>query len=385
MRKVVLLSTGSTKYGRIDVTAREAALTAAKEAVEKAGIENREIQALYISNVFSMTERQGHLGPLIATSLGVPWIPALTIETACASGGTAFREAYANVAAGFYDCVLVVGTEKVSHLDVVTATTYFSYGSDYQFEAVNGASFPGLYAAMARAHMHQYGTTEEQMASVAVKNHENALHNPKAHFHKKITVEDVLKSRVIASPLKLYDCCPFSDGASAAIVASEEFAKKYTDTLIYVMGSGRATSPAALFDRENMASIPATNLAMNQALKQAKLSRKEIDFLEVHDCFTIAEIMAIEDLGFCEKGEGGKISDEGVTARDGEIPVNPSGGLKAKGHPVGATGVGQINEVYEQLMGEAGKRQVEGAMTALTHNIGATGGTCSLHIFRRGD
>ncbi len=385
LRKVVLLGTGSTKYGKLNVTAREAAVLAAKEAIEKVGISNRDVEAVFVSNVFGMTEKQGHLGPIIAHSLGIPYAPTFTVETACASGSTAFREAFVNIAAGFYDCILVVGTEKVSHLDTITATTYFSYGSDFAFEAVNGASFPGLYASIARYHMHKYGTTEEQLAAVAVKNHSNAIHNPKAHFHKKITVEDVLKSRVVASPLKLYDCCPFSDGASAAIIASEEFAKKHIDTLIYVLGTGRASAPAALFNRENMASIISSKLAAEQAFKNSRLTHKDIDFMEVHDCFTIAEVIAIEDMGFCKKGEGAKLAEEGVTEIDGKLPVNPSGGLKAKGHPVGATGVGQINEVYEQLLGEAGKRQVEGATTALTHNVGATGGTCNVLIFRRGD
>ncbi len=386
MRKVVVLSGGiGPRWGRWEkLTGREGAALAAKEAIERAGIEPRQIQAIFVGNALAEAEKQGHIGPIIATELGIPEVPTMRIETACASGSSAFREAFVNVAAGIYDVVLVVGVEKVTHIDVITATTYFAYGMDQVYEARNGASFPGVYAAMAVAHMNKYGTTEEQMALVSVKNHTNALHNPKAHFHKKITVEDVLKSRVIAWPLKLYDCSPFSDGAAAVIVTTEEFARKYTDNLVYVIGSGRAGVQMALPERDDLTSIKATTLAAREAYRMAGIEPKDVDFAEVHDCFTIAEIIATEDLGFFKKGEGGKAVEEGLTQIDGKIAINPSGGLKAKGHPVGATGVGQVVEVWEQFNGLAGKRTVPGAEIALTHNVGATGGTVNVHIFRRG-
>ncbi len=384
MRNVCVLSAASTKYGKSDLSARELALEAAKQAILSAGIDPTEIQAGFVSNAFSLSEKQGHLGPIIMSGLGIPDVPASTIESACSSGGSAIREAWVNIGAGLYDCMLVVGVEKVSQLDTITATTYFSFGSDYIFEGACGASFPGLYAAIARAHMRRYGPKEEQLAQVAVKNHENALHNPHAHFHKKITIEDVMRSPVVASPLKLYDACPFSDGAAAAILCSEEFAKKITGRTsehVFIRGSGRAGGTGALHQRPDLTSLNASVLAGREAFSRAQITQKEIDFLEVHDCFTIAEIIAAEDLGFFPRGEASKAEEEGRTRIDGDVPINPSGGLKAKGHPVGATGVGQLVEVFEQLNHKAEGRQVKDARVALTHNVGATGGSCAVHIF----
>jgi acetyl-CoA C-acetyltransferase len=280
--------------------------------------------------------------------------------------------------------MLVVGVEKVSQLDTITATTYFSFGSDYIFEGACGASFPGLYGALARAHMVKFGTTEEELAAVAVKNHENALSNPNAHFHKRITIDDVLHSVVVASPLKLFDACPFSDGAAAVVMCSEDFLKKTRGTVsdqMIVRGSGRAGGTGALHQREDMTSLNAAVLAGREAFMRAGLSQKDIDFAEVHDCFTIAELVAEEDLGFVPRGKAAKFTVDGNTKIGGELPVNPSGGLKAKGHPVGATGVGQVVEVFEQLHGKANGRQVKDARVGLTHNVGATGGSCAVHIF----
>lgn len=372
-----------TKFGKSEWSSRELALQASKEAIEGGGINPKRIQAAFVSNAFALTEHQGHLGPIIMSGLGIPDIPSTTVEAACSSGAAALREAYINVGAGIYNCMLVVGVEKVSHLDTITATTLFSYGSDQLFESACGASFPGLYAAIARAHMTKYGTTEEQMALVAVKNHDNGLRNPKAHLHKAITVEDVLKSPVVASPLKLYDSSPFSDGSAAAVVCSEEFAKQHNDNFIYVVGSGKAGASGALHQRDDLTSLSSSRLAAREAFRQANLELKDIDFAEVHDCFTIAEIVAMEDIGFAEKGKAVHMIEDGATRIDGHLPINPSGGLKAKGHPVGATGLAQVVEVFEQLTGRAGTRQVTDAEVALTHNVGATGGSCAVHIFRR--
>jgi acetyl-CoA C-acetyltransferase len=317
------------------------------------------------------------------SDLGIANVPGLTVESACGSGSIAFREAYANVAAGFYDVVLVVGVEKVTHTGTARSTTLFSYCSDFFYEGGNGVSFPGLFASMARAYMHKYNASEEDLALVAVKNHEHGLLNPKAHLRKRITVGDVLESPPVASPLKLLDCCPFSDGASAVILASEEYAKSHGLEYVEVIGSGRGASPATLQDREDITTIPSTRAAAQQAFKQARIEPKDVDFAEVHDCFTIAEIVDIEDLGFFPKGKGVEAVRQGITRLGGELPINPSGGLKSKGHPIGATGVGQVVEVYEQLLGRAGERQVKGAEIALTHNFGATGASCAVHIFRR--
>ena len=381
--KVCVLGAGSTKYGKLNEGIIEIALKASIDAIDSAGITPKDIQAGYISNVFGVTDRQVHMAPVIMSNLGVPEVPGLTIESACGSGSIMFREAYANVAAGFYDCILGLGVEKITHTGTIQSTTLFSYCSDFFYEGGNGASFPGLFASIARSCMAKYKATEEDLARVAVKNHENGILNPKAHVRKKITIDDVLKSPVVASPLKLYDCCPFSDGASAIILCSEDFAKKSGRPFIEVIGSGRGASPAAVQGRDDITTIPSTVAAANQAYKMAGITAKDIDFAEVHDCFTIAELIDIEDLGFFKKGAGANAVREGATSRDGEIPINPSGGLKSKGHPIGATGIGQVVEVFEQLTGKAEQRTVRDAEVALTHNFGATGASAAVHIFKR--
>lgn len=382
MEKVCVLGAGSTKYGKLDDSITDITIQASIGAIESAGIDPKEIQAGYISNVFGVADKQVHLGPVVMSNLGIPEKPSLSIESACGSGSVSFREAFANVAAGFYDAVLVAGTEKVTHTGTEWTTTYFSYCSDFFYEGGAGASFPGLFASMARAYLNEFKATEEDLAAVAVKNHENGLLNPKAHLRKKISIDDVMKSAVVASPLKLYDCCPFSDGASAVILCSEKFAKEHSKNYVNVIGSGRGGSPATLQGRDHMTTIPSTNLAAQAAYKMAGITAKDIDFAEVHDCFTIAEVVDTEDLGFFEKGTGVQAVREGRTARNGDIPINPSGGLKAKGHPIGATGVGQVVEVFEQLTGKAGERTVKDAKIGLTHNFGATGASCAVHIFQ---
>jgi acetyl-CoA C-acetyltransferase len=382
VEKVCVLGAGSTKYGKLDDSITDITIQAAVGAIESAGIDPKEIQAGYISNVFGIADKQVHLGPVVMSNLGIPEKPSLSIESACGSGSVSFREAFANVAAGFYDAVLVAGVEKVTHTGTEWTTTYFSYCSDFFYEGGAGASFPGLFASMARAYLTEFKATEEDLALVAVKNHENGLLNPKAHLRKKITVDDVMKSAVVASPLKLYDCCPFSDGASAVILCNEKFAKEHSKNYVQVIGSGRGGSPATLQGRDHMTTIPSTKIAAEAAYKMAGITPKDIDFAEVHDCFTIAEIVDTEDLGFFEKGTGVQAIREGRTARNGDIPINPSGGLKAKGHPIGATGVGQVAEVFEQLTGKAGERTVKDAQIGLTHNFGATGASCAVHIFK---
>jgi acetyl-CoA C-acetyltransferase len=381
--KVCVLGAGSTRYGKLTESIIEIGLDAAKDAIDSAGIIPKDIQAGYISNVFGVSDKQVHMAPVIMSNLGIPSVPGLTIESACGSGSVMFREAYANIAAGFYDCILGLGVEKITQTGTTESTTLFSYCSDYFYEGGNGASFPGLFASIARDYMVKYKANEEDLAHVAVKNHENGLLNPKAHVRKRITVDDVLKSPVVASPLKLYDCCPFSDGASAVILCTEEFAKKSGRPYIEIIGSGRGASPAAVQARENISTIPSTVAASAQAYKMAGLTPKDIDFAEVHDCFTIAEIIDVEDLGFFEKGAAAHAVRAGRTRLRGDIPINPSGGLKSKGHPIGATGIGQVVEVFEQFTGKAGKRTVNNAEIALTHNFGATGASAAVHIFKK--
>jgi acetyl-CoA C-acetyltransferase len=383
-KKVCILGAGSTKYGKLNENIIEIALNASKDAIDSAGITPKDIQAGYISNVFGASDKQVHMAPVIMSNLGIPYVPGLTIESACGSGSVMFREAYANIAAGFYDCVLALGVEKITHVGTIESTTLFSYCSDFFYEGGNGASFPGLFASIARSYMSTYKTNEEDLAYVAVKNHENGMLNPKAHIRKRISIDDVLRSPVVASPLKLYDCCPFSDGASAVILCSEEFAKtKNSNSYIEVIGSGRGASPAAVQSREDITTIPSTTAAAKEAYKMAGITPKDIDFAEVHDCFTIAEIIDIEDLGFFQKGTAAQAIRNGATRRSGEIPINPSGGLKSKGHPIGATGVGQIVEVFEQFTGSAGERTIKDAEIALTHNFGATGASAAVHIFKK--
>ena len=280
---------------------------------------------------------------------------------------------------------MVGGVEKMTNRTTPEVTEFLAMASDYPFEQWHGITFPGLYALMATAHMHKYGTTEEQMAMIAVKNHHNGFLNPKAHMQKEVTLEKALSSRVIAWPLKLYDCSLISDGASCVILTKPEIARKYTDTPIHIIGSGQGSDSIGIYERESLTSLAAAKFAAKQAYEMAGIENpmKEIDVAEVHDCFTIAEIIAYEDLGFCGPGEGGRLIEEGITTLDGSLPVNTSGGLKAKGHPVGATGTAQAYEIYLQLTGQAEKRQVENAEVGLTHNVGGSGATAVVHIYRR--
>ncbi len=382
MEKVCVIGAGSTKYGKLEDSISDLTIQASADAIQSAGIVPKDIKAGYISNVFGVADKQVHLGPVVMSNLGIPERPSLSIESACGSGSVSFREAYANVAAGFYDVVLVTGVEKVTQTGTEWTTTYFSYCSDFFYEGQSGASFPGLFASMARAYLTEFKATEEDFAMVAVKNHENGFLNPKAHIRKKITVDDVMNSAVVASPLKLYDCCPFSDGASSVVICSEKFAKDHSKDYIQVIGSGRGGSPAALQGRQHLTTIPSTKIACEAAYKMAGITPKDVDFAEVHDCFTIAEVVDTEDLGFFAKGKGVDAVREGQTKRNGEVPINPSGGLKSKGHPIGATGVGQVVEVFDQLTGQAGERTVNDAKIGLTQNFGATGASCAVHIFQ---
>ena len=382
VEKVCVIGAGSTKYGKLEDSISDLTIQASADAIQSAGIVPKDIKAGYISNVFGVADKQVHLGPVVMSNLGIPERPSLSIESACGSGSVSFREAYANVAAGFYDVVLVTGVEKVTHTGTDWTTTYFSYCSDFFYEGQSGASFPGLFASMARAYLTEFKATEEDFAMVAVKNHENGFLNPKAHMRKKITVDDVMNSAVVASPLKLYDCCPFSDGASSVVICSEKFAKDHSKDYIQVIGSGRGGSSAALQGRQHLTTIPSTKIACEAAYKMAGITPKDVDFAEVHDCFTIAEVVDTEDLGFFAKGKGVDAVREGQTKRNGEVPINPSGGLKSKGHPIGATGVGQVVEVFDQLTGKAGERTVNDAKIGLTQNFGATGASCAVHIFQ---
>ena len=288
-------------------------------------------------------------------------MPTTRFETACASSHAAFRHAVMEIAAGVSDVVLVGGAERVLNVSTAESTEYFAYASDAVWEQPLGLTFPGVFALIARAHMEKYGTTEAQMAAVAVKNHRHGALNPKAQFQKQITIEQVLKSAYVADPLKLFDCCPFSDGGAALVLASEEVARRRHRKPVWVLGSAAASDWMLLGDKRDLSRVPATERAAAAAYRQAGLGPRDVDVVELHDCFTIAEIVATEGLGLFEPGAGGRAAEAGRTSLGGEIPVNPSGGLKAKGHPIGATGAAQIAEIVTQIRGEAGPRQVDGA------------------------
>ena len=383
-----IVSAGLSKFGRLEgLYAREIFALAAKEAFERCPNldPKKDIQALFVGHMGESYEHQGHTGATAADWTGLLPIPATRTECACASSGAALRAAIFAIASGLYDIVMVGGVEKMTNRTTPEVTEFLAMASDYPFEQWHGITFPGLYALMATAHMHKYGTTEEQMAMIAVKNHHNGFLNPKAHMQKEVTLEKALSSRVIAWPLKLYDCSLISDGASCVILTKPEIARKYTDTPIHIIGTGQGSDSIGIYERENFTSLTAAKFAAKQAYEMAGIENpmKEIDVAEVHDCFTIAEIIAYEDLGFCKPGEGGRLIEEGITTLDGSLPVNTSGGLKAKGHPVGATGTAQAYEVYLQLTGQAEKRQVENAEVGLTHNVGGSGATAVVHIYRR--
>jgi acetyl-CoA C-acetyltransferase len=384
MRRVAIVGVGMSKFGELwDKSFRDIIAEAGLMALEDANMESKDIQALYGATMASgKLIGQEHIAPLIADQMGFKNIPATRVENACASGGTALREAYFAVASGAFDIVAVGGVEKMTDVSTSSATTALGGAGDQEWELFQGATFPALYALMARRHMYEFGTTEEQLAMVAVKNHENAYKNKFAQFHNLITVDDVLNSKLVADPLKLLDCSPITDGAAVAILAPLEIAKKYNDAPVEIVASAQASDRIALHDRETLTSLKATQIAAREAYRQAKLEPKDIQVCEVHDCFTIAEIMAIEDLGFFKKGEGGKATEEGQTKIGGKVAINTSGGLKGCGHPVGATGIKQAVEITWQLRGEAEGRNTN-AEIGMTHNVGGSGATVVVHIFRR--
>jgi acetyl-CoA C-acetyltransferase len=383
VREAWVVGAASNRYGKMKETGREAATRVSMEAIRQSGLEPKDIGYTFVANCFGITEHQAHVGPLINNGLGIPDVPSATIESACSSSSAALHEAFVHVAGGFIDAALVVGAEKLSHLDTLSATSYFAIAADFAFETKNGATFPGLYATLASAYRQAFPTKDEMFGAVAVKNHANAARNPHAHFQKEISMETYLASPMIASPLRLYDCCPFSDGASAVVVAAKDFMKKPVTEPLVIRASVRTGSVTDMQDRPDLLGLPATRTAAQKAFQQAKMEPKDIDFLEVHDCFTIAEVLALEDLGFFPRGTAAREGLEGSTARDAKLPVNPSGGLKAKGHPVSATGASQVVEIFEQVNGLAKGREVPHTETALAHNVGATGGSCSVHIFSR--
>lgn len=395
------------------LTTRDLFVDAVSEmyASVEGGVDPRRIDALFVGNYSSdLFERQGHTAPFMADWVGLTPKPATRVENACGSGGTALHTGILAVASGLYDVVLVGGMEKMTDLPTDQVTDALGTAGDGLYETSAGFTFPGFYAAMATAYMDRYGAKPESLMRIAIKNHENGARNPKAQFG--ITIRDIMRKKmekarekgspvpewrdemdflhdpagnpVVAWPLRLFDCSPISDGAAAVLVVAEKIAKSFGRSPLRVRGMGQA-SDIALYARSDATSLRAARVAASAAYEMAGVKPAEIRAAEVHDCFTIAEVIASEDLGFIPVGEGARAADEGVTARDGLIPINSSGGLKSKGHPVGASGVAQVVEVWKQMHGQAGDRQISRDVDlALTHNLGGTGQSCIVHIFERG-
>jgi len=376
--KIKVIGAGITKFGELwNQSLTEIALEAAHEAIKRSGLKGKDIDAIYVGNMLaSHLDGQDHLGALIAEQLGLH-IPAFKVEAACASGGLAMHLAVQALKSGDYKNVLVIGAEKMTDASAAEVSTALM-GAGSEEERRVGLTIPGLYALLAKSHLQRYGTKLEQLAAVAVKNHYHASLNNKAQFPFPVTLEKVLSSSMVAEPLTLLDCSPITDGAAAVVLSNDP-----TIPGVTVLASSVATDTLGISQRKSLTSLAATKIAAEKAFDQAKILPKDISFAEVHDCFTIAEILAMEDIGFCKAGEGGKYIESGITTLGNTMPVNTSGGLKACGHPVGATGIKQIVEVFLQLTNQAGKRQVKNSRVGLTHNVGGSGATVVVHILQK--
>src|SRR5271163_194738 len=382
MRQVAVVGIGKTAFGAFpDRDLRSLAVEAGQKALENAHANASQVEAFYLGNFAGPSfVGQNHLAPYISSAIGIHGVPATRFEAACASSGAAFYHAVASVAAGLNDIVLITGVEKMTSQTTPKVTEILAGAGDLCGEVRAGATFPALFAMIARRHMYQYGTTREQMAAVAVKNHANGAKNPLAHMRKVITIEQALAGKPIAEPLNVYDCSLISDGAAAVLIAPLERAAEFTGKAVKVLGIAQTSDHVALDEKDDITTFRAVKAAGEKAYKMAGVSPQDIQFAEVHDCFTIAEIIATEDLGFVRKGEGGSYALQGCTALTGPRPINTSGGLKSKGHPVGATGVGQICDLVIQMRGEAGERQIERHSLGLAQNLGGSGATAVVTI-----
>jgi acetyl-CoA C-acetyltransferase len=375
MSRVAVVGIGHSRFGRrTDVNVAELAFESIKGAVDDAGVDRKDIKNVVVGSAGGWYEE-----PLPAVIVneyaGLGSVGTMRVEAACASGSAALKSAYNSILGGDGDVAMAVGVEKMSEVDTKTSVELIGRAGSYMWEFENyGMTFPAYYALYAVAHMNRFGTTEEDMSRVAVKAHHYGSMNPLAQFQKEITLEKALGSQVVSWPLKLYDACPLTDGSAAVILASEEVAKKLTDTPIWIRGVGYSSDSANLSRRDGYVGLSASTEAAKRAYAIAKVTPQDVDVADVHDCFTIAELMAYEDVGFCKKGEGAKLIREGQTELGGKIPVNLDGGLKAKGHPIGATGVSMAVEITKQLRQEAGRRQAPIRKgVGLAHNVGGTG------------
>jgi acetyl-CoA C-acetyltransferase len=380
-----VIGIGHGRFGiRSDASLRELAFEAVRACLEDAGMPLADVESMVVS--VASDELSFALQPSAQVSdyLGFHPRPSFRVEGACASGSMAVRTGWMNIASGLADLVLVVGAEKMTEVSTAVATDVLGRAGDFLWEYPFGMTFPGYYAMIARAHMARYGTTEEQLAAVAVKNHHYGAMNPYAHLRKEISLEKAMSSFVVADPLKLYDCCLISDGAAAVLLASEEKIRQLAADAVWLRGLGLGTGSLGLSDRSDLTTLEATVEAARQAYGMAGIGPEDVDVAVVHDCFTIAEVVAYEDLGFCPRGEGGRWVEEGQSSIGGSLPVNVDGGLKSKGHPIGTTGVAMAAEIVKQLRGAAEDgRQVPGAEIGLSHNVGGNGQHAAVHVFSR--
>jgi acetyl-CoA C-acetyltransferase len=382
IRQVAVIGAGKIPFGAFpEQDLRALAVAAGEKALSNAHLEPGAVESFYLGN-FAGPEftTQNHLAPYVSTALGMMGIPSTRFEAACASSGAAFFQAFMGVASGIYDVVMVVGVEKMTCQPTPRVTEILAGAGDCATEVKAGSTFPSLFAMIARRHMHDFGTKREHLAAVAVKNHENGVLNPDAQMRKAITLDQAMNGRPIAEPLNLYDCSLISDGAAAVVLCAADRAREFSDRPVKVLGVAQASDWVALDQKPDITTFAAVRGAARQAYDMAGLGPKDIQFAELHDCFTIAEIVAMEDLGFVERGCGGFFSAEGGTRRNGAMPINASGGLKSKGHPVGATGVAQICDLVQQIRCEAGERQLKRHSVGLAQNLGGSGGTCVVTI-----
>ena len=383
MTRVGVVGIGHTVFGRrSDATVQELAYEAYRDALADADLDPQLIDASVIGSVPEY-HKQRSLAGVIQEYLDLNPRPTWLTEVACASGSAALRTAWMSIKAGVHKVVAVIGCQKMTELTTPEILALMGRVGDVQWESVFGTTFPGYYALFAQRHMHEYGTTAEQLALVAVKNHYYGARNPKALFRKEITVEKARASDPVASPLNVYDCCANADGAVCLILAAEDTARELSAQTVWLDGLGCATASMSVLRRPDLTGLPSAKAAAREAYAMAGITARDIKVAEVHDCFTIAELMAYEDLGFCERGRGGAFIEERQAYIGGSTPVNVDGGLKAKGHPIGATGASQVCEIVMQLRGQCGERQVEGADLGLTHNVGGIGQYCFVNVFRR--
>jgi acetyl-CoA C-acetyltransferase len=382
MRPVAIIGAGKTPFGAFpDRDIRSLAVESGQKALQNAGLTPSQVEAFYLGNFAGPSfVGQSHLAPYIAGPMGITGVPCTRIEAACASSGSAFFHAFSAVAAGLYDAVLVTGVEKMTSQQTPRVAEILAMAGECCTEGKAGATFPALFAMIARRHMHQYGTTREHLAAVAVKNHANGAKNPDAHMRKVITLAQAMAGKPISDPLTVYDCSLVSDGAASVVIAPLERAHEWTDKPVRILGIAQTSDYVALDRKPDITVLQAVKTAAEKAYAMAGVRAEDIQLAEVHDCFTIAEILAIEDLGFVPKGQGGPYTAEGHTSLEGSRPVNTSGGLKSKGHPVGATGVAQLCDLVQQIRGEAGERQVARHELALAQNLGGSGASAVVTI-----